>query len=307
MTELRDFENELRATLADVVNSADEPSDLADRLVAGAAQRQAPHRVHVWLGKRWVPPALAAAAVAIVVVATVATVTAVQADRPARPAHPTPTPLPTSGPIAPTPDTSAVTTPATPTSHRKAPPPQATTSPTASKPTGNTSSASQAAPSGRWTDSKLVISARSLGAVTRGMTLAQAQTAAGTSLSSSGDGIYQPADHTLTGATVLQFSYGTTCFDATRSSSGSGTTVATPAGVRLGDPMNQIAATYGSAAKPFTADPSWTGPGNVPAGIIVQSGDGVLLFVGSSADHRGGNITSIRGADDALLASSVFC
>ena len=46
MTELRDFENELRATFADVVTSAEEPSGLADRLVAGATQRRAPHRAH---------------------------------------------------------------------------------------------------------------------------------------------------------------------------------------------------------------------------------------------------------------------
>jgi hypothetical protein len=139
------------------------------------------------------------------------------------------------------------------------------------------------------------------------MTVAQAQAAAGTSLSSPGDGIYRPTDHTIGGSTVLQFSWGATCFDASRSAGGPGTTVATAAGVRLGDPMSQIATTNGSAAKPFTADPSWTGAGNIPAGILVQSGNGVLLFVGSSPDHRGGTITSIRGAEDAFHASSVLC
>jgi len=152
-----------------------------------------------------------------------------------------------------------------------------------------------------------VISPQSLGAVTRGMSLAQAQTAAGTSLSSPGDGIYRPTDHTIGGSTVLQFSWGATCFDASRSAGGAGTAVATAAGVGLGDPMSQIALTYGSAAKPFTADPSWTGAGNIPAGILVQSGNGVVLFVGSSSDHRGGNITSIRGGEDSFHASSVFC
>ena len=102
MTDLRDFEKDLRATLADVASSAAQPSGLADRLIAGAAQRRAPHRVQVWMGKRWVPPALVAATVAVVVVATVATVTAVQADRPAPPAHPTPAPSPTTSSSTPT-------------------------------------------------------------------------------------------------------------------------------------------------------------------------------------------------------------
>jgi len=92
MTKIRDFENDLRATLADVAASAEEPPGLAERLVTGATRSRRPHRAHVWLGRRWVPPALAAAAVAVVAVATVATVTWIQADRPTRPAHPTPTP-----------------------------------------------------------------------------------------------------------------------------------------------------------------------------------------------------------------------
>jgi len=489
MTELREFENELRATLADVLTATDEPPGLADRLIAGASRRRAPHRVRVWLGHRWVPPTLAAAAVAIVAVVTVTAVSATQADRPT---HPTPTqsPLPTSG--APTsPPTSAAPTSSAPpptspppstrlpvertaadwdidgdsrpddgrlvflggtgpnnwqlivdlsslgrqtipftgqialpgnadlsiagsvdadhdghaeifvmdqyganteswtifkladrhivpvtaasqpmdltvggsvthadgfrcaggtlttTSEALVPPEDKTVSyrrttyawdgvqlrqtsqqngtftgpldagvdcgdlpqvaPTHVYQPSTSPTTSPSTASGRWTDAQLVITAHSLGAVTRDMTRTQAEAAAGTALSSPGDGIYRPADHTITGSTVLQFSYGATCFDATRPAGGRGTIVATPAGVRLGDPASQIAAAYGSAARPFTADPAWTGPGNIPAGIIVQSGDGVLLFVGSSPDHRGGTITSIRGAADARLASSVFC
>jgi hypothetical protein len=174
---------------------------------------------------------------------------------------------------------------------------QPSTSPTTSPP----------AAYGRWTDPQLVITAHSLGAVTRGMTPTRADAAAGTKLAMIGDGIYRPTDHTISGTTVLQFSWGTTCFDATRSASGPGTTVTTPAGVHLGDLMSRIAAIYGSAAKPFTADPTWTGAGNIPAGIVVQSSDGALLFVGSSTDHRGGTIASTRGAEDTFHASSVFC
>ncbi len=310
MTELRDFENDLRATLANVANSAEEPPGLAERLVAGAAQRRAPHRVQVWMSKRWIPPALAAAAVAVVALATVATVTAVQADRPTRPAHPAPAPNPTTSSSAPTPDkTTATATPtatATATKHHQVPATHSTDPRAASKSASHPTS-TQRVPSGRWTDSKLVISAHSLGAVTRGMTLVQAEAAAGIGLSSPGDGIFRPTDYTITGSTVLQFSWGVTCFDATRSTGGPGTTVTTSAGVRLGDPMSQIAAAYGSMAKPFTADPTWTGAGNIPAGIIVQTDNGVLLFVGSSSDQRGGTITSIRAAADPFHASSIFC
>jgi hypothetical protein len=312
MTELRDFENALRATLTEVADSADEPPGLADRLVTGATQRRVPHRMQVWLGRRWVPPALAAAAVAVVAVATVATVTAVRADRPAGPTHPDPAPNPTVSSPTPsvTPTSSATPTSSGPSSTAR----QSTHSPAPSRPyppqtsatTGTTDSPPPAA-SGRWTDSPLVITAHSLGAVTRGMTLAEAKAAAGTSLSLIGDSTYRPTDHTITGSTTLQFSWGATCFDATRSASGPGTTVTTSAGVRLGDPVSRIAAAYGSLAKPFTADPAWTGAGNIPAGIIVQAADGVLLFVGSSPDGRGGTVTSIRGAADAFHASSVFC
>ncbi len=310
MTELRDFENDVRATLANVANSAEEPPGLAERLIAGAAQRRAPHRVQLWLSKRWIPPTLAAATVAIVAIATVATVSAVQADRRTRPAHPTPAPTPTTNSPTPTPDTTTPTPSptATATATKHAPVPAThTTSPTTTSRSASKTTSTPPAPSGRWTDNTIVITAQSLGAVTRGMTLDQAKTAAGISLSSPGDGIFRPTDHTITGSTVPQFSWGVTCFDATRSTSGPGTTVTTSAGVRLGDSMTQIAATYGSMAKPFTADPTWTGAGNIPAGIIVQTDNGVLLFVGSSSDQRGGTIMSIRGAADAFHASSIFC
>lgn len=493
MTELRDFEKDLRATLAHAANSADEPFGLADRLVNGATRRQAPHRVRIWLGRRWVPPLLAAAVVAVVAVVTVTTVSSLDAHRPIRPAHSTP--VPTPSPSTPSPSTSAAPTPiapAPPTSAQPMPLPhvvaakdwdldgdgrvddarlnflggtgpdnwqlvvdttslgrqtvpftgepalpgahdvkiagsvdadrdgnaeifvidqagastsslsifrlidqhlvqvtagsqpveltwggtathmdgfqcaggtlittsettgspdyktvsyqkityawegaklqqtsqqagtftgtpeagvdcgdlsqQARNQPSASQTSSPTSPTTSAPPAaGPWTDSPVLITPHSLGAVTRGMTLAQAKVATGTSVSSPGDSIFRPTDQTLTGSTTLQFSYGATCFGAFRSGSGPGTTVTTAAGVRLGDPMSKIAATYGSLAKPFTADPTWTGPGNVSAGIVVQQGDGVLLFIGSTPDMRGGTITSIRGAANAFAASSVFC
>jgi hypothetical protein len=253
-----------------------------------------------WRLASWVTPLIAAASVAALVGGTVAIAHVVSGHRQLRPATSVvPTPVPTTALPTPTSPTSG------PAQHTTAP--HATSSPTASKPANKTTNSPPPAPSGRWTDSKVVISTHSLGAVIRGMTLVQAEAAAGIGLSLVGDGIFRPTDRTITGSAVLQFSWGATCFDAARSTSGPGTTVTTSAGVRLGDPMGKISAAYGSMAGPFTADPNWTGAGNIPAGIIVRLHDGVLLFVGSSPDRRHGTITSIRGAVDAFHASSVFC
>ena len=160
-------------------------------------------------------------------------------------------------------------------------------------------------PSGRWTGSDLTITDHSLGAVTQGMTLAQAEAAAGVNLESEGDGVYHPTNQ-VTGATHLLIT-GETCFDASRTGPGPGTVVSTPAGVSLGEPMSRVFSVYGRQAQNFMADPAWSGPGNVPAGIMVQFTGGVLLFVGSSSDGGGGDITSIRGAVDSRAASSLFC
>lgn len=298
MNELQNFERELRTALVDSERTADPPDGLTERLIANTAQRPTsghPHRAR--LGRiRWLPPALAAAAVISTVAVAALVTTVVASDHHSAPLTQLPTVHPTSTP--------------TPTPTQQTPTNSSSTAPTSSSSRTTRSSTTPASPptlSGRWTDSRLTITDHSLGAVSRGMSLTQAKAAAGTALSSPGDGIFQPTDAALTGSTRLQFSWAVTCFDAFRSGSGNGTSVSTSAGVRLGDQMSRVRTVYGSRATPFTADPNWTGPGNIPTGVIVQFSDGVLLFVGSSADRRGGTIASIRGASDARTASSTFC
>ena len=138
------------------------------------------------------------------------------------------------------------------------------------------------------------------------MTNDAAERAAGVPLAGIGDSIVRPTDASTGGSTQLQYSWGTTCFDAFRSHRGRGTRVVTPAGVGLGDPMSRVLSAYPNATT-FTADPNWGGPGNVKGGLLVRFHDGVLLFVGTSPDLRGGTIASIRGAPTASTASSYFC
>lgn len=97
MTELHDFEEDIRAMLTEVERQLSEPPSLADRLISGASQRWLlPHRVEVRHWRRWLPPLLAAAAVIAVVVA----VSVALSSHPARqaPATHVPTPSLSSSP-----------------------------------------------------------------------------------------------------------------------------------------------------------------------------------------------------------------
>lgn len=104
MTDLQDFENELRAMLADQEHAAAEPDGLADRLITNASKRQGTvHRVDFSrrATKRWLPPLFVAAAVALAVALTSILVSATRADKhtPATPSpsstvHPTHTSAP---------------------------------------------------------------------------------------------------------------------------------------------------------------------------------------------------------------------
>jgi hypothetical protein len=247
---------------------------------------------------RWAPPLLAAAAVIAVIALGIAIGTSRHSDG-TRPATRLPTVAPTHNA---TPDTAATTE--APASTPTKPP---RTTPTQLRRATNTTSVTPPPAIGRWTGHDLVLTERSLGAVKRGMTPQQAEAAAGVPLTNIGDGIYRPTDTGIGGSTSIRFGWATTCFDATRTHTGTGTRITTAAGVALGDPMTRIVTAYGASATPFTADPNWTGPGNIPAGVLVRFNDGVLLFVGTSADKRGGTISSIRGAPDARTASSLLC
>jgi hypothetical protein len=151
-----------------------------------------------------------------------------------------------------------------------------------------------------------VITENSLGAVHRNMTGTAAAHAAGLPLADVGDGVVRPKDTSIGGGTQLQYSWGATCFDAFVRSSERGTRVWTPAGVALGDAMSHVRSDYPNATR-FVPDPAWTGPGYVKGGLLVRYEDGVLLFVGGSADGLGGTITSIRGAPAVRTAASLFC
>src|SRR4051812_37272090 len=90
MTELNEFEGELRAALSDVQAAAAEPDGLADRLVdAAMSGTSRPHRASPDRSRRWLSPVLTAAAVIAVVLAVVAVVSSSRAPRvtPATP-HP---------------------------------------------------------------------------------------------------------------------------------------------------------------------------------------------------------------------------
>lgn len=119
MTNLQNFEDELRATLTEVDAAARTPTGLADRLVGSATR---PPRAATTLRphRRWLPPLLAAAVVLAVVVSVVALVHAAHSDqgRPATgPSHPTSRSVP-----SPSPTTSAQTTPTpAPTTHMSLP------------------------------------------------------------------------------------------------------------------------------------------------------------------------------------------
>jgi photosystem II stability/assembly factor-like uncharacterized protein len=108
MTDLRDFEADLRTMMVQTAERTPVPDGLAERLIAGAtAPTRDRHRVPLTAPRRWLPPLLAAAAVIIVVAGSAAVITAVRSERHAPPAvvpspsHPVTTPVPT--PTSPSP------------------------------------------------------------------------------------------------------------------------------------------------------------------------------------------------------------
>jgi len=299
----RAVEDDLRTALSGEERSVVEPAGLADRLVEHAQRPARRHRIR-WRATGWLP--LVASAAALVIVATGVAVTRSALSQP----HHTPgtsVPLPSrtdSAPASPAPSSSvpSSTAPSSPTRSSAVRP----SSPAGSATSRRSGGTPPPSGTGPWSAPQLLITESSLGAVQRGMTNDAAQRAAGVTLGGIGDGIVRPTDASIGGSTQLQYSWGTTCFDAFRSHGGSGTRVITSAGIALGDPMSRVRSAYPNAT-PFTADPNWGGPGNVKGGLLVRFHDGVLLFVGTSPDRRGGRISSIRGAPTARTASSYFC
>lgn len=125
-------------------------------------------------------------------------------------------------------------------------------------------------PSGKWTDSVIVITPKSLGAVRLGMSIPQAEAAAGGAIESVGDGVYR-----LRG-TGLYFQPGASGVECVGAEADPHRTVTTPEGVRVGDEAGRVADAYGDRAQYL---PAPTG-GRTPAeGYVVKAADGTLAFV----------------------------
>ncbi len=125
MTSKEQLDRQLRHLLEDVARAVDEPTDLADRLIAAATHEPAaPHRVDVARPARrrmrhWTPPLLVAAAVIAIAIGTTAAVSATASHHAPAVVPPTPT-LGTSPSSAPTTPQSPSTTPSSPATSTKA-------------------------------------------------------------------------------------------------------------------------------------------------------------------------------------------
>jgi len=143
--------------------------------------------------------------------------------------------------------------------------------------------------SDRWTSRQLTITPRSLGAVRVGMTIEEAQTAAGLFFDGRGDGFWystqRPAGYPHdfvgqggpSGAVVC---VGAELFDASPRLL---QTVSTPEGIRLGDTVQRLLSVYGSRARYVSAPASGM---TTNAGYVVTESDGNLVFVVDRANRR---------------------
>ena len=141
--------------------------------------------------------------------------------------------------------------------------------------TGHTTQASQQKPPGGselWTSPTVTITSRSLGAVTIGMTLAQASAYTGVPLQQVGDNFFYPGGSSNSGLYVGGLTR-VQCLGATLS--GYGPTVVTSRGFPLGGTLAELKATYGPSLA-FVPAPS-SGYFPVP-GYIVAFSDGNLAF-----------------------------
>jgi hypothetical protein len=129
--------------------------------------------------------------------------------------------------------------------------------------------------SGRWTDPQLIITPQSLGTVRVGMTLAQAQTAAGATFDGEGDGVSYPT--TLPDGYPHLYVQG----DAVRCVGADGDSQAqkvfTSDGFTLGESTQRLLAVYGQQAR-YVPPPTEGGRTNY-SGYVVTKPDGNLVFL----------------------------
>ncbi|MFC9872674.1 hypothetical protein [Nocardia salmonicida] len=123
---------------------------------------------------------------------------------------------------------------------------------------------------GRWTEPDVTITARSLGAVVVGMSLAQAEQNAGLTFDGRGSGAHYAVRQ---GPHLYVVGDPATCAGAGLTSTPS-QTVHTPEGVALGDPESRITTVYGTRASFVPA----TGGRTPAAGYVVDFGPDVLAF-----------------------------
>ncbi len=194
--------------------------------------------------------------------------------------NPTPRSSPTTRPVA-APTTSTTTSP----------PP--TAAPVAQHP--------PAVDSTPWTASRLTITPQSLGAVRVGMTLTQAQSAAGVTFDGFGDGFAYPTTlpagfpHDFVGGTGNNPAGVVTCVGS--SGLPTGQSVATPQGLHLGDPESQVVAVYGAQARPVPAPT--TGGMTDYSGYVVSTPTGNFAFVVTNR-----RVSEIEGGDSSLGPNS---
>ncbi len=199
----------------------------------------------------------------------------------------------------------AGTTTTNPAPTTTAPLPTSTSSSTST--TTSTTTQPQTGTSERWTDSVLTITPQSLGAVRIGMTLPEAETAAGVPFDGAADGAFYPTSlptgfpHLFVNEdpSNLVSCFGAEIGDPTALPIVSAPqTVSTPEGFHLGDTVAQLLAIYGTRAHFLQAPAGGISP---RAGYVVAEPDGNLAFY---VDNSSTRILGIKGGDSALTPSS---
>jgi Putative serine esterase (DUF676) len=152
-----------------------------------------------------------------------------------------------------------------------------------------------------WTDPELIITPTSLGRVQIGMTITQAEAAAGFTLNNVGDGyldssaILADDAHLYIGGTAN----GTVRCIGAGDDRSTQQIVRTPQGLRLGDSVARLLAVYGVQAQ-FIPAPTQGGMTNF-AGYVVQQPGGSLAF---RIDSSGNKIIGISGGLPGLTPNS---
>lgn len=148
--------------------------------------------------------------------------------------------------------------------------------------------------SGPWTASELVITPHYLGAVTIGMSLAQASAAAGVHLEFAGDTVYWPNGSSQSGLAV-GMPYGPSVWCVSAAESSTTPVVSTPQGFLLGGTVQALKALYGSRLQYVAENPDGPSPRQ---GYVVAFPDGNLAF---AVDN--GTVTSIIGGGRGVIPS----